>query len=256
LATRWAALFLVVLLAVGCGEGEGNITDPPAELRTLHGRVFDAMELPVEGARINLIYELEGYPLTLPVAADDPEPTTVDSLYLNHPNPFSPTTEIRFSLEYSQILHVVVLGAEGDTLRTLFHGVWNTGVHSVRWDGRDDAGELQPNGVYRVRITYHANMDGPSDEIGGVFFLTSDPAILAGSALVETDAEGRFSIPLASLPIGEMIPATNEEGVLMGIFPVSSNVQVHAAIDATTWDRHSLDFGSGETDIEVELHLP
>ena len=254
LATRAAALFLALLLAIGCDPG--GVTDPPEDPPSLRGQVFDAMELPVTGARINLIYELEGYPPAPRTAAWGPGPAEVDTLYQNYPNPFNPATRIVFTLASAQPVHLMVLDSAGDTLRTLLQQHLPGGRHMVEWDGRDDAKNLLPNGVYRVQLTFHADVDGPSQEIGGVLSLSWDPAILAESALATTDAEGRFAIPFESMPIGEMIPTTSEDGVLMGIFPVSSIVQVHGAVDGSNWDRHSLDVGDGESDIEIELHLP
>lgn len=66
----------------------------------------------------------------------------------NYPNPFSGETEIGFSLEASGHVEIAVYNVLGKRIRTLTSGVRETGLHSVRWDGRGDSGQEAASGVY------------------------------------------------------------------------------------------------------------
>jgi flagellar hook assembly protein FlgD len=41
----------------------------------------------------------------------------------------------------------------GREVRTLANGRFTSGVHSVRWDGRNEAGIASASGIYLYRIT-------------------------------------------------------------------------------------------------------
>lgn len=70
------------------------------------------------------------------------------------PNPFNPTTNIRFVVpgEASQPVKVAVFDLQGRRIRTLLDGVRNAGEHAVLWDGLTDGGEPAASGIYIYRI--------------------------------------------------------------------------------------------------------
>ncbi len=249
---RFVLPLIGMLLACGAEE----LVTPPVEEEppSLRGTVLEAGGEPAVDVKINLLYELVGYPAPPPPIYEAPPP--VDTLMQNFPNPFNPLTRINFGLAEHQPVHLMVLDTEGDTLRTLVQEFLPAGLHTVDWDGRDAQGTLLPNDVYRIQLVFHADVGGPVREIEGVFSLSRDAMILAESALALTDAEGRFSISLSGLPVDLMIPVTSTDGVLWGYFPVSSILQVHAGRTGENWDRITLDIGDGNTDIAVELQLP
>ena len=60
-----------------------------------------------------------------------------------------------------------VVDAQGQTVRVLEQGVWRPwvfGTYEVSWDGRDDQGQVVPDGVYTVHVVA-ANEAGTSNEI-------------------------------------------------------------------------------------------
>lgn len=248
-------LCAALILLSGCESEDPTLIETP-EPPALRGRVLDAAGEPAPGVKINLIYGLAGWPGSAAPRPVAPPPQPVDTLRQNYPNPFNPVTVIPFSLADAQPISLMVLGAAGDTLRTLEHGYLPAGEHTREWDGRDEGGALLPNGLYRLRLTFHADVDGPSMEIGGVFPLSSDPEILAQSALAESDAGGGFAIPMSGLPVGEFIPVFDAVGEIQGVFSVLPEIQVHAALDAVTWIRVGLDLGDLDTDVVTELQLP
>lgn len=74
------------------------------------------------------------------------------SLEQNYPNPFNPATTIHFSLKADGHVSLTVYNMIGQRVRTLVDENMSLGTHSVQWNGRDDANNLMPNGVYFYRI--------------------------------------------------------------------------------------------------------
>jgi len=81
------------------------------------------------------------------------------SLSQNTPNPFNPSTTIRFSLPEAGPVTLAVYDVNGRLVRNLV-GVaasaaqtFLSGQHSVVWDGRDDNGREVASGVYLARLT-------------------------------------------------------------------------------------------------------
>lgn len=70
----------------------------------------------------------------------------------NHPNPFNPSTTIRFSLDRDAPVHLDVFDLGGRLVRTLVDASLAAGEHSVRWDGRGRDGRAAVSGVYLYRM--------------------------------------------------------------------------------------------------------
>lgn len=65
----------------------------------------------------------------------------------------SETARLRFRLREPKRLDVTVADADGERVRVLESGVRHpVGRVRLRWDGRDDAGQVVPDGAYRVRV--------------------------------------------------------------------------------------------------------
>ncbi len=84
------------------------------------------------------------------------EPVTTQPLRFalsgNYPNPFNPTTEIRFTLDKSATTSLVVFNLLGQQVRQLVNQEMVRGVHSVVWDGLDNNGKQMGSGVYFYRL--------------------------------------------------------------------------------------------------------
>jgi len=84
-------------------------------------------------------------------------PVTVPEAQLalgqNHPNPFNPTTDIKFSLAESGPVELAVYDITGRLVKTLVSETLAGGVHTVRWDGRDQDGMQAASGLYFYRMT-------------------------------------------------------------------------------------------------------
>ncbi|MFH1278316.1 MAG: FG-GAP-like repeat-containing protein [Candidatus Eisenbacteria bacterium] len=74
-------------------------------------------------------------------------------LYANVPNPFNPTTTIRFDLAVAGEARLRVYDVGGRLVRTLMdEGRLDPGRHEAAWDGRNGAGTETASGVYFYRL--------------------------------------------------------------------------------------------------------
>jgi subtilisin family serine protease len=71
----------------------------------------------------------------------------------NYPNPFNPVTQIQFSLPQRDRVTITIYDLMGREVTTLFEGTLPAGVHHLRWDGTNRAGEPVGAGVYFYRLT-------------------------------------------------------------------------------------------------------
>jgi len=70
----------------------------------------------------------------------------------NWPNPFNPTTTIRFDLQQSAEVHLSVYNLRGQLVNTIASGFYPAGVHQAFWNGRDAAGHDAAAGIYIYRL--------------------------------------------------------------------------------------------------------
>jgi hypothetical protein len=84
-----------------------------------------------------------------PMAADVP---TSYSLSQNYPNPFNADTHIEFTLANSGQTTLKIYNTTGQLVRTLVDGHLDAKMHKVRWDGRNESGQLIASGIYFYRL--------------------------------------------------------------------------------------------------------
>jgi M6 family metalloprotease-like protein len=70
----------------------------------------------------------------------------------NVPNPFNPTTSIRFYLPQRSRVALQVYDITGALVRELASGAYDAGPHDIQWDGRDGSGTAVGSGVYFYRL--------------------------------------------------------------------------------------------------------
>ena len=70
----------------------------------------------------------------------------------NYPNPFNPKTAIGFSLSQAGDVRLEVFDAAGRSVRLLQDGAMGSGLHTVNWDGTNEAGSALGTGVYFYRL--------------------------------------------------------------------------------------------------------
>jgi len=83
--------------------------------------------------------------------ADEPEPP-VDLRLSAGPNPFNPTTTLRFALASAADVRLEIYNVRGERVAALVKGTLPAGAHAIRWFGRSDAGVASASGVYFARL--------------------------------------------------------------------------------------------------------
>ena len=81
-------------------------------------------------------------------------------LHGNYPNPFNPTTTIRYEIATPGTVSLTVYNVLGQQVAELVSGSQREGVYEVRWDGTDASGRIAASGVYLYRLT----LDGRQSE--------------------------------------------------------------------------------------------
>jgi len=83
------------------------------------------------------------------------------ALSANYPNPFNPSTTIKFALPEAGRVTLRIYSLTGQLVRELVHGDYASGRHQVRWDARDAQGQQVASGVYFYRLAVQ-NQTGQS----------------------------------------------------------------------------------------------
>lgn len=74
----------------------------------------------------------------------------------NYPNPFNPETTIRFEVPADPAsngkIALTIYNNLGMAVRSLVSGSVQPGIHTVKWDGRNDRGDQMASGIYFLRL--------------------------------------------------------------------------------------------------------
>jgi len=92
-------------------------------------------------------FSVTGHGVGIPEAAE-PAADRDDGRLRNTPNPFNPSTRIRFYASHEDDAEVRIFSVRGRLVRTLHAGAVATGRNEVQWSGRDDRGSAVATGVY------------------------------------------------------------------------------------------------------------
>ncbi len=86
----------------------------------------------------------------------DDAPAVTFKLLGNYPNPFNPSTAIRFQIntKIDQIVKVKIYNVKGQLVRVLALHVDNPGTYELIWDGRDMKNNLCASGTYFYMIDF------------------------------------------------------------------------------------------------------
>jgi hypothetical protein len=112
-------------LAVGTSTGGGSHSEPArmVEIPIIVTGVV-SVEIPSRGPRLDVPY----------------------------PNPFNPSTTIRFELSRPGAIQLEIFDVRGRRVRTLIDEHRGAGEHTLRWDGRNGRGREVATGVYFLRL--------------------------------------------------------------------------------------------------------
>ena len=94
----------------------------------------------------------------LPTVVDDETEKSTDPLLprgfllqQNFPNPFNPSTTIRFEIADGMVsgeVELSIFDMRGRKMKTLINEVMGEGLHAIHWDGTDETGNRLPSGTY------------------------------------------------------------------------------------------------------------
>lgn len=73
-------------------------------------------------------------------------------LYGNFPNPFNPSTTIRFATPKQTLVNLAVYNLLGQKIAELANKEYAAGIYEVQWNGKNTAGEPVPTGIYLYSI--------------------------------------------------------------------------------------------------------
>lgn len=74
------------------------------------------------------------------------------ALKQNAPNPFNPSTIIKYSVERKSHIVLTVFNLLGQRIRTLVDELRSKGSYSAEWNGKDETGDQVASGLYFYRI--------------------------------------------------------------------------------------------------------
>ena len=144
----------------GSDDGFGSATltipdDPDLYGDTFYGRWYVEDPSAPNGVASSAPFQLtvlgaNGAGLPLAVAPTLPRAIR---LYPGQPNPFRASTMLRFDLLSESRVRLVIYDVAGRTVRNLYdRAAAPAGSYTVTWDGRDDAGQGIPGGIYFYRL--------------------------------------------------------------------------------------------------------
>ena len=70
----------------------------------------------------------------------------------NFPNPFNPSTTIKFDMREKGNVTLKIYNVAGQLVKTLVDGVKDAGAYSITWDGTNNLGSRVSSGVYFYKM--------------------------------------------------------------------------------------------------------
>ena len=95
------------------------------------------------------IYQL---PFETGIAAGDPVVPTGVRLFPAYPNPFNPSTTIRYELPQTESVNVSIYNVQGRLISELTNQVQSAGRYAIQWSGKDNSGRHIPSGIYLCKL--------------------------------------------------------------------------------------------------------
>ena len=90
--------------------------------------------------------------LTDPGSGEIPGIPVVTRIHSVYPNPFNPSTTLRYSVSNEQSVMITIFNSRGQQVRSFDEGVRASGEYSLAWDGRNAQGVECNSGVYIFRM--------------------------------------------------------------------------------------------------------
>lgn len=101
-------------------------------------------------------YEWQGTVVEPEIPQISPQTTHIS----NFPNPFNPSTTIRFSIEQkeqNQQVKLIIYNIKGQKVKTLLDCTTAPGTYECNWNGKDEMGKSVSSGQYVVKLIQNGN---------------------------------------------------------------------------------------------------
>ena len=94
-----------------------------------------------------------GTTFVVPVGIDDHQAIPVERLIVsNYPNPFNPTTTLRYGLPSATTVEIDIFNIQGQLVRSFSLNGQPAGWHELTWNGLNSSGQVVNTGIYFCRI--------------------------------------------------------------------------------------------------------
>jgi subtilisin family serine protease len=100
---------------------------------------------------------------------EEVQPATF-ALHGNYPNPFNPSTSIRFDIPAASEVKLIIYNSLGQEVRELENRTLSAGTYNSKWDGKDAKGSTVASGIYFYKLQVRT--------IGGQQFYKTQKMIL------------------------------------------------------------------------------
>lgn len=105
------------------------------------------------GGDLNIRARIRTADVQTSVLTEDENSPTIDfALMQNFPNPFNPETAISFRLSKPGNAILRIYNVDGQEIRVLTDGHHQAGLHTFKWDSKDNQGAPVSSGVYLFRL--------------------------------------------------------------------------------------------------------
>ncbi len=100
-------------------------------------------------------------PVNEPTGIDPEAPVFANVLRGNFPNPFNPSTTIRYQIKVRAHVSLKIYNAAGQLVKTLVSEVQTPTQAEITatWNGRNNAGQAVSSGVYFVRFEFGGGVE-------------------------------------------------------------------------------------------------
>jgi hypothetical protein len=156
LAGDIAAKTVEVLNAYFAGSFTGAFSDPESNATCMecHGTAFkNNVMTHMECASCHTDEPVHGgiYSSVGAISSQVPKNYNLDNAY---PNPFNPSTTIRFSIPKNEKVRLEVYDITGKLVKSLIDSEYlNAGTYESKWNGINNRGENVSSGIYIARLT-------------------------------------------------------------------------------------------------------